>query len=155
MLTLASGWQSLGVSPIHAMNTQAADSSSTKSDTDPLALCLSCLHPSDPSNHFCPKCGAPLTSYASTGPFEHLFAEGYVYRQAVGCPRSPIVLIGVWMIFGPMAAIGAFLLATSRQAGIADFLLGAAILLISVLVIWRATRQYCLRRQPGAQKEMG
>jgi len=96
-----------------------------------------------------------MTSYASTGPFEHLFAEGYVYRQAVGRPRRPIVIIGVWMIFGPMAAIGAFLLATSRQGGISDILLGASILIISILVIWRATRQYLVRRQPGVRKNIG
>src|SRR3954451_837470 len=62
-------------------------------------LCLSCMAPNEPTAHFCAKCGAPLSSYASTGPFESLFSEGAVYRQAAERPRSFIVVLGIWLIF--------------------------------------------------------
>src|SRR3954464_10914584 len=51
-------------------------------------LCANCMFPNYPEAHFCAKCGAPLSSYASTGPFESLFAEGHVYRQATEQPRK-------------------------------------------------------------------
>ena len=73
-------------------------------------LCLGCLFPNEAGANFCAKCGAPLTSYASTGPFESLFAEGHVYRQAVNQPRRLIVVLGVWVIFGSMLLASAVLL---------------------------------------------
>ena len=59
---------------------------------------------------FCAGCGAPLTSFASTQPFERTLAEGFAYRQAVESPRKLIVVAGIWLIFVPMAIGGAGLL---------------------------------------------
>ena len=35
-------------------------------DTDEKQLCVSCMFPNEPAAHFCAKCGAPTSSYAST-----------------------------------------------------------------------------------------
>jgi ribosomal protein L40E len=80
-------------------------------------LCISCVAPNDPAAHFCVKCGAPLTSYAATAPFEHLFAEGHVYRQAAERPQRLIVVLGIWLIFGGLALTGIGLLVMSRELG--------------------------------------
>src|SRR3954468_17407853 len=81
-------------------------------------LCANCMFPNYPEAHFCTKCGAPLSSYASTGPFESIFAEGHVYRQAVEKPRSLTVVLGIWILFGLMALTGVMLLVTRREGGI-------------------------------------
>jgi ribosomal protein L40E len=97
-------------------------------------LCLSCLFPNTTSANFCAKCGAPLSSYAATGPFEHLFAEGYVYREAAEKPRSLIVVLGIWLIFGFMALTGAFMVFLVRS-GVHYTALGAVMLVISLMLI--------------------
>ena len=104
-------------------------------------LCLGCMAPNKPSAHFCIKCGAPLTSYAATGPFESLFAEGHVYRQAAERPQKLIVVIGVWFLFGTMALIGIGML-IGHKSLVIDLVVGVLMLAISVLVIWKTTRNY-------------
>jgi hypothetical protein len=51
-------------------------------------LCISCLGPNTPGTTFCRHCGTPLTSYAATGPFESILAEGDLWRKAIGGPRG-------------------------------------------------------------------
>ena len=111
-------------------------------ESDEKQLCVSCIAPNEPTVHFCTTCGAPLSSYASTGPFEHLFAEGAVYRQAVERPRSLIVVLGVWLIFGVMALAGLLLFATGRDAGFVAAIGGVALPAISLVMICKTTRNY-------------
>ena len=118
---------------------------SAESDQKP--LCLNCLSPNETSVHFCVTCGAPLTSYAATGPFESLFAEGHSYRQAVEKPRKLIVVVGVWLIFGMMALAGATSLFLGPPLGTAYMATGAFLLVISPVMIWRTTRSYVTRRK--------
>ena len=49
--------------------------------------CFSCLGTNSPGTHFCKHCGTPLTSYATIGPFEHLFAFGDFIRKATRLGR--------------------------------------------------------------------
>jgi len=114
------------------------------------ALCVSCMAPNDPSAHFCVKCGAPMSPYAATGPFESVFAEGHVYRQAAERPRSLIVVLGVWLVFGMMAVVGAMMLFLGRDVGIESVIMGAFLLPVCLLMIWKTTRNY-LARRPGAE----
>lgn len=44
--------------------------------------CISCLQTNIPDTHFCRHCGTPLTCYATTAPFEHIFAFGDFLRKA-------------------------------------------------------------------------
>lgn len=52
-----------------------------------LEICISCLKTNAPGTHFCEHCGTPLTSYAATGPFESIFAEGDMWRKAASQGR--------------------------------------------------------------------
>ena len=52
-----------------------------------MEICISCLQTNSPGEHFCTHCGTPLTSYAATGPFESIFAEGDFIRKAIGNQR--------------------------------------------------------------------
>lgn len=114
---------------------------------DEKQLCVSCVAPNEPAANFCAKCGAPLTSYASTGPFEHLFAEGAVYRQAAERPRSWVVVLGVWLIFGMMASGGVLLVAISRDSSFLFAIPGAGLVAVSVVMVWKTTRNYLARKQ--------
>jgi len=94
-----------------------------------------------------------MTSYAATGPFEHIFAEGHVYRQAAERPRSFIVVLGIWIIFGVMALAGAGMLFIGRETGIQYVVIGAVILPLSLLMIWKTTRNYIKRTPPDQSRD--
>ncbi|HEY1663957.1 MAG TPA: zinc ribbon domain-containing protein [Verrucomicrobiae bacterium] len=110
-------------------------------------LCTSCAAPNEPSAHFCAKCGAPLSSYATFAPFERLFAEGFIYRQAAERPRRLITVLGIWFIFGlfGLGGLVIMIIASSAGAGLATVVcvgFGAALLVVSLVMIWKTTRNY-------------
>ena len=111
------------------------------------------MAPNEPDAHFCAKCGAPLSSYASTGPFESLFAEGAVYRAAAERPRSLVVVFGIWLIFGLVAVGGVFLTAIGLTglgpsiAGGIWSLIGVSLFAVGLTMIWKTTRNYLARKQ--------
>lgn len=60
----------------------------------------------------CPKCMGPITGRESScaqcraslgilGPYEQVLAVGSAYQTASSSPQKPIVVIGMWVIFGP------------------------------------------------------
>ena len=116
-------------------------------------LCVKCMFPNDPLAHFCGKCGAPLSPYAATGPFESVFAEAHVYRQASESPRNVIVLLGVWLMFGTLALAGLTLLVISRSMGIIPGAMGAFFLMISLDMLWKTTRNYMRKGKTNERKE--
>ena len=116
-------------------------------------LCLSCMFPNEPGAHFCAECGAPLTSYAATGPFESIFAEGHVYRQAAERPRSFIVVLGIWMIFGALALTGTMMIAGGRESGLGWIVVGTFLLLLSLVMIAKTTRNYFTGRKRGEKRD--
>lgn len=73
---------------------------------DALEICISCLQTNPPGTHFCRHCGTPLTSYAATGPFESIFAEGDFLRKAAsrgrwsGWVRAGVVVLLLLMLVG-------------------------------------------------------
>ena len=71
------------------------------------------MAPNEAESDFCCECGAPLSSFATLCPFECLFAEGFIYRQATERPRKFIVVLGLGLIFAPMGWMGGMLLCFS------------------------------------------
>jgi hypothetical protein len=116
-------------------------------------LCVSCMFPNEPEAHFCAKCGAPMTSYASTGPFESVFAEGAVYRQAAERPRSLIVVLGIWIIFGAFGLTGLVLVAVGRDSGLGYVLVGALLIALAVVMIAKTTRNYFTGRKSDEKRD--
>lgn len=86
-----------------------------------------------------------MTSYAATGPLESIFAEGYAYRQAAERPRSFIVVLGIWMIFGTMAIAGGGFIFMSREGDLQPLVVGTFLLLVSLVMIWKTTWNYIAR----------
>lgn len=120
---------------------------------DEKQLCLSCVFPNEPSAHFCSKCGAPLSSYAATGPFEQLFAEGHIYRQAAERPRRLIVVLGIWLIFGMMGLTGFGVALAGRDMGFGFRALGGLMMAVSVVLVWKTTRNYLTRSKVDVEHD--
>ena len=128
------------------MTTDGATPAGTASEEDEKQLCLSCLSPNSPVANFCADCGAPLSSYAATGPLERVFAEGHLYRQAVAEPKSILVVIGVWLLFGMTAAAGIVPLFDRSEAGLPGYLMALLLVPICVVMIWKTTARYLSRK---------
>ena len=135
------------------MKTQPEPDAETTADAQECPLCLGCLAPNHSTANFCAKCGAPMTSYAAILPFERLFAEGHVYRQAAEKPKNLFVVLGVWLIFGVLGLGGLFIAIVGASSGASWVLLGAFLFPISLAMIWRTTRSYLARPRPQLSQE--
>jgi hypothetical protein len=135
-------------------------SETTEPETLPV-ICPSCLTPNSANQHFCQKCGTPLTSHAEIDPMGQIFAQGDVFRKAIDNPRRPIVIVGMWLICGPNAIFLTSLTVwtltrpfVERFKGIQDvltFLFSLAAsgcgALIFDLMLYRLTRNFIWRRK--------
>lgn len=70
-------------------------------------LCSGCARPVPQERHFCPHCGAPMSFYATTAPYERVLSEGYAWRRAASRPNL-IIVIGMWLIWSPTLAFCLF-----------------------------------------------
>ncbi len=114
------------------------------------ALCSACLEGNPPGEHFCRKCGAPLSSYATTAPLEQIYSLGWMYRRALSQPTRPIVLLGIWLIIGPIFlwAVRHIVWPDGRfwpNAIIAVFWTG-----LSGAILYRITKNYVVERNRDA-----
>lgn len=125
-----------------------ANTPATHPSDDERELCPQCMARNIPGTHFCTDCGSPLSSHAAIGPFEHLFAQGHVYRRATEQPRKFIVVAGIWLIFGPVAFLAAFLgLFEWQQGNRFGLLLMAVLFSVSLVLIVRSTANYISSRR--------
>jgi hypothetical protein len=116
-------------------------------------LCTACLTPYGRLAYFCPRCGAPINTFASTLPFERTLAEGYAYRQAVESPRKFIVVAGIWVIFLPTALTSAVVLAQFgwhelefSPEQLLTITSAVTMFVVSVILVTRTTVAYLRRR---------
>jgi hypothetical protein len=116
-----------------------------------MPLCISCMTPNDPMRNFCEKCGAPLQSLGAMGPFEGIWGEGFVYRQATEKPRSLVIVLGVWLIFGTYAMGSVATLLSGWLNSAEERLFSAFWLFISVMMIWRTTLGYLAWRRVSVE----
>ena len=120
-------------------------------------LCPGCLNENIPGTHFCRKCGSPLSTYAATGPWESIQAERHIFANAASNPQKPISVIGIWLIFGGMWAMGTFLTILCSEAitnpamvdGLPGLLAGLFFMFIGGFVTIRTTVNYLKRKGTG------
>jgi ribosomal protein L40E len=117
----------------------------TPPESEGKQLCKSCAALNEPDADFCMKCGAPLSAYSTMGPFEMIFAQGFIYREAAERPRRFIVVLGIWLIFLPQAIGGVVMIGS--DPGLFWEIMGGAIIFISLAIIGRTTSNYLAERQ--------
>lgn len=137
----------------HTMNDHTDPDPTEPSTEEETPLCLGCLTPNLAAAHFCVKCGAPMTTYAATGPFESLFAEGHAYRQAAEHPTRFVVVAGVWLIFGPIGLGSLAVIFMGSRRDIVPLIVGGFLLAISLAMLWRTTHAYLTRARAGTETD--
>jgi hypothetical protein len=63
------------------------------------------MHPGGQLDHFCPKCGGPVTTRAAIDPLGQVFTAGFGYQRALSDKPRLITMVGMWLIFGPQVLI--------------------------------------------------
>lgn len=94
------------------MMSETAHKDDVPEQTDPVEMlvCPSCTARNAPMSDFCQECGCPISPLAAMDPVKRIFAEGFVYRRAATGPITRTVLIGMWLLFGPVFLVGALFL---------------------------------------------
>jgi hypothetical protein len=90
-----------------------------------------------------------MTISATTNPIGQILSAGFAYRTAANEPTKLIVLIGMWMLWGPtlLASVGFFIwsliLLDEMEFG-ALFMMAIAIwwFTISSVLLYRTTKNY-------------
>lgn len=120
----------------------------TESDSKPPAeegvICPKCLLSNSPAAAFCADCGAPLGRMATIDPIQHIYAEGFSYRAAVDGPPSRIILLGMWLLFGPTAILGPCMLFAGR--GPFETIAASLWSACSIVLLYRTTKNYLVIR---------
>lgn len=75
----------------------------TEAEQDNL-VCPHCIEPIGRFDHFCPHCSKPVTTHASIDPMGQVYSAGQAYQNATEKPRL-MVVVGMWLIFGPQVPL--------------------------------------------------
>jgi hypothetical protein len=137
-------------------------------------VCPHCLAPVGQFDHFCPKCSGPITAIASMDPMGQVYAYGDMVHKAVSSKPKFIVVLGMWLIFGPQIPFllfGLFLTVSnivapghvfhtgngssiisssdSLLAEILHLLIVIAVLALYSAILWKVTARYRKPRESG------
>jgi hypothetical protein len=108
-------------------------------------VCPKCLRSNSTTAAFCADCGAPIGMVAAVDPIQQIHAEGFAYRSAVDGPPKLIILIGMWLLFGPLALMGPTLLIDGASNGIPKAILFNILSACSAIILYRTTRNYIVK----------
>ena len=132
------------------------DSEPSEQSSNAGVVCTACLTSNPPHTNYCSHCGALLNSLAAFNPFDQTLVEGFAYRRAVDGPPSKIILIGMWLVFGPeILFISCVFFSEARLGNSPTGTTGStaenayltAFLIISVLILYRTTVNYFSKRK--------
>lgn len=107
-------------------------------------VCPKCLLRNSASVAFCADCGAPIGKVANVDPMQQIYAEGFGYRSAVEGPPKLIILIGMWLLFGPMAVIAVSMIIAGRGELLSTMPL-ILMFLCSTAILYRVSRSYIVK----------
>ncbi|MDF9833819.1 hypothetical protein M2103_002052 [Ereboglobus sp. PH5-5] len=117
-------------------------------------ICPCCHQHNAPHANFCVACGAPISATAAIAPFERIFAEGFLLREAAfGKHTKLFTVIAVWLIFFPMmvSVIGLFILVPRLYWLDPGLLVGDIAMLFMLtwiaLLLYRVTQNYIGQNQ--------
>lgn len=123
-----------------------------QSESQDGVICPKCLLSNSSTAAFCAECGAPIGMIATTDPIQHIHAEGFAYRAAVDGPPSRIVLIGMWLLFGPFALLGPCIMFNLPSANFPEVVAWNVASACALVVLFRTTRNFIIKSRLAHDK---
>lgn len=116
-------------------------------ETEKAITCPSCQTVNPEFEPFCRKCGAPIGATATLDPLNVIRAEGHLFRRALEGRPKLVVLLGVWILFGPLLVVTTFsafnlVLNRSSRADFVFFWFAVGLAYLSAVVLYRVTKNY-------------
>src|SRR3954465_1049937 len=108
-------------------------------------LCPKCLLANSPGAAFCTDCGAPIGMVAAIDPIQQIHAEGFAYRSAVDGPPKLIIVLGMWLLFGPIVLLAPYLILGAFPVSLPQSAFVAFLAVASVVLLYRTTRNYMVK----------
>ncbi|MBI1367233.1 MAG: hypothetical protein GC162_01120 [Planctomycetes bacterium] len=84
---------------------------------EPGVVCAHCMASNRPMDEFCCECGMPIGQYVWNQPFQQIAASGWAYQRATSGRISRVMIIGIWLIFGPGVVIAPVMLISAMLSG--------------------------------------
>jgi hypothetical protein len=81
-------------------------------------ICPNCMTGNARGAHMCRSCFAPLSSHAAIDPIMSIAARGDTFWKASSNPRKPIIVIGIFLLFGPTFLISGTLFISTLFGGL-------------------------------------
>jgi len=109
--------------------------------------CPNCLTANDISADFCSECGHPIGNLVNLDPVSQIQSQGHLFREAANKPRSPIILIGLWIYFGiTFVGVTLVLFVSHNDFPFLVNMLFIGIALLSCSILYKATKNYFIRK---------
>ncbi len=127
----------------------------SKQPTEEGVVCPKCILINAPSAAFCADCGAPIGMVSAVDPLQSILAEGFALRSAVDGPPKFIIVLGVWLIFGPVLflwAMSLFVWSVDSESLVLT-VRDALIIVGSAIILYRATRNYIVKSRAARNCE--
>lgn len=125
------------------MNTDSHSQPVSNHREEEQEICPKCMAGNLPGAPYCLQCGARLSSNTTADPIESTM----LYSTVAERPQRLVVVIGVWAVFGIFAITGATMVGISWNMGDRwHVLLGLGLLVFSVIMITKTTRNYLNRK---------
>jgi hypothetical protein len=128
------------------------------------SVCPHCAGENAATATLCRHCMGPLITISNTDPFRSILAEGDAFGLATRHAAKPIVLVGMWLLFGPAvislaSTIVWFVVRIgSDRAGAGDIVVAAIVLLLVLgiaslygAILFKTTRSFVRHR--AAQRD--
>ena len=119
--------------------------SDSDAPSEDAVVCPKCLLANPPAAPFCADCGAPIGMVANIDPIQRIYAEGFAYRSAVDGPPKLIIVVGMWLIFGPFLLVTSFFLLIDSASSLPGTAFLGLLALASIIVLYRTTKNYIVR----------
>ena len=114
-------------------------------------LCPKCLLANSTVAAFCADCGAPIGMVSTIDPIQHIWAEGFAYRCAVDGPPKLIIVVGIWLIFGPTLLVHPLSFFSSRSND-AGSVLVVLLEIAFATILYRTTKNYIVKSRLAKER---
>jgi hypothetical protein len=120
-------------------------------------LCFSCGLPIGADDRFCRHCNMPVGILMGNDPLQSAHMDGVFYARAIDRRPKLVVVIGMWVLFFPVAVLAAFVVVALLVNFTQNGFIGALIFLIALAIayylskmLFTVTRNYL--KKPGVEE---